>query len=335
MVRRLLLLGLAILALPILAWIAIAATTPSAPGAPVLAGKLEARELTHEGRARRWLLYVPARPAAPAPLVLVLPGSGQRIDSMRQVARFRFEQLADRDGWLVAFLEGWERGGAFGLAPEWNECRKATDLPAHRENVDDVGYVLRAIDAIAAGHAVDPARIYATGLSDGGDMSFRLATEHPERFAAIAPVIAQQAAPDNSNCLAPRGPISVLVMNGSDDPIIPFGGGDASFHGVLSVGPVSSMDDTLSHWRAVNRLAGEPTRERLPDRDASDGSHVERDTWRSGGREVVGVRVIGGGHTLPGGWQFAPTWLVGPTNRDISGVDEIWQFFARHRREAR
>jgi polyhydroxybutyrate depolymerase len=167
-------------------------------------------------------------------------------------------------------------------------------------------------------------------------MTYRLATEHPERFAAIAAVIAQQPVPENSNCLSPKGPVAVLVMNGTDDPIIPFGGGEASFHGVLSVGDVQSMEGTLAHWRSVNGLSGDPSTQRLPDADAADGSHVERETWRAGAREVVGYRVVGGGHTLPGGWQFAPEWLVGRTNRDIRDVDEIWVFFARHQRaEAR
>lgn len=131
-------------------------------------------------------------------------------------------------------------------------------------------------------------------------MSYRLATEHPERFAAVAAVIAQQAAATNSNCLTPRGPIFVLVMNGTDDPIIPFSGGEASFYGVLSAGLVHSMDETLEHWRQVNGLAGKPLAEKLPDAEPADGSHVERDTWRAEEREVVGYRVVGGGAHLPG-----------------------------------
>jgi polyhydroxybutyrate depolymerase len=336
MLRRLLFAAGAILALPLVLLIAFVAVvalgTPKAPPAPSLAGRIETNELDHEGRTRRWLLYVPSQPASPAPLVVVLPGSGQSAEAMRQVSRYRFEELAERDGTLVAYAEGWEHGGAFGLSPEWNECRKSTDLPAHRENVDDVGFVLRVVDEIAREHTLDPDRLYATGLSDGGDMSFRLATEFPDRFAAIAAVIAQQAAPESSNCLAPRGPISVLVMNGTDDPIIPFDGGEASFHGVLSAGEVQSMHGTLEHWRRVDGLAGEPITERLPDVDSADGSRVERDTWRAGEREVVGYRVIGGGHTFPGGWQYAPEWLVGGTNRDLHGADEIWGFFQRHRR---
>jgi polyhydroxybutyrate depolymerase len=326
----------ALAALPLLAVAAfvslLALGTPPPPPVPALAGRLEAGELLHEGRRRRWLLYVPSRPASPAPLVLVLPGSGQRVESMRDVSRYRFEELAERDGALVAYAEAWERGGLWGLTPEWNDCRKSTDLPAHRENVDDVGFLLRAVDAIARDHALDLDRVYATGLSDGGDMSFRLATEHPDRFAAVAILIALLADPASSNCLSPRGPISVLVMNGTRDPIIPFGGGEASFHGVLSAGLVQSMEATLAHWRRVNALTGAPARERLPDSEPADGSWIERDSWRAGEREVVGYRVIGGGHTFPGGWQYAPEWLVGGTNRDVHGADEIWAFFRRHRR---
>lgn len=136
MIRRLVLAALALLALPILALIvfvlAVAIGTPPVPPAPSLLGRVEAREIEHEGRARRWLLYVPERPGSPAPLVMVLPGSGQRIESMRQVTGYRFEELASRDGALVVYAEGWEKGGLWSLSPEWNECRKSTDLPARR-----------------------------------------------------------------------------------------------------------------------------------------------------------------------------------------------------------
>ena len=187
------------------------------------------------------------------------------------------------------------------------------------------------VSQLVDSYDVDTARIYATGISDGGQMSYRLATERPDRFAAVAILVAQQAEPENSNCQHPRGPISVLVMNGTADPIIPFAGGVASFYGWFPAGRVQSMDGTLAHWRRVNHLDGPSQAERLPDLDPNDGSTVERVSWvgRSG-HEVVGYSVHGGGHTVPGGWQYFAEAGIGHTNRDIVAADVIWRFFQRH-----
>ena len=308
---------------------ALILTTPRASKPPETSGRTVLGEIQYEGRTRSWIVYLPQQLAEPAPLVFALPGSGQTGEMLREATNFRFEELADRDGFLVVYAEAWAEGGFSG--PEWNECRKNTQLSAHLENVDDVGFLMDLLERLEREYAIDPDRVYAAGVSDGGQMSYRLASEHPERFAAIAAIVAQQAAPENSNCTEPRGPISVLVMNGTADPIIPYGGGEASFYGYLSAGQVQSIEGTIAHWKRVNGIDDAGTREELPDRDPGDGSTVVRESWRAAsGHEVLLYSIVGGGHTIPGGFIGAPEIIVGPTNRDISAVDEIWAFFHRH-----
>lgn len=323
---RFALVGAVLLAIPAGAIGLLLLATPPAPEAPPLPGRLSAGQTWFEGRERTWLAYEPSRLRTPAPLVLLLPGSGQDAEALRAFTTYRFDELAERDGVLLVYAEAWAEGSAFG--PEWNECRKNTQQPAHLENVNDVGYVLWLLDALAKRYPIDPSRVFAAGVSDGGQMAYRLATEHPERFDAVAIVVAQQAAPDNSNCRAPRGPISVLVMNGTEDPIIPYEGGIASFHGLGSAGEVQSMAGTLAHWKAVNGIVEPGTRETLPDRDPTDGSTVLRERWVGpGGERLEAYHVIGGGHSLPGGYRGAPEFLLGPVNRDLHGADAIWAFF--------
>jgi polyhydroxybutyrate depolymerase len=233
------------------------ALTPPPPAEPTLAGRFTPGRTAHGGRARTWLVYEPARLQRPTPVVFLLPGSGQDAATLRLFTAWRFDELAERDGVLLVYAEAWAEGGVMG--PEWNECRKNTPQPAHHENVDDVGFLLWLLGEIGARYAIDPARVYAAGVSDGGQMAYRLATEHPERFDAVAIVVAQQAAPENSNCLAPRGPISVLVMNGTEDPIIPYEGGIASFHGFCSPTARSSSRFATGRSRPRTRSASSST----------------------------------------------------------------------------
>lgn len=303
------------------------------PAEPDLPGKLSAETTEFAGRERSWIVYAPAALEPGAPMVLALPGSGQTAATLRVNTRYRFEELAERHGFLMVYPQAWLEGGAGG--PEWNDCRKNTAQPAHLENVDDVGFLVWLYDRLAAQYAVDRTRVYALGVSDGGQMTNRLATEHPERLAAAASIIALQAAPENSNCNGPRGPVPFLFMVGDADPIIPFDGGDASFYGYFSAGRILSLDESTAHWRAVNGNDADGITEALPDKDGGDGSTVRRTRWAGGaGAEVVAYVIEGGGHTIPGGWMGLPAWILGAENQDISAADEIWAFFSRHRRVA-
>ena len=329
LLRGLLWTGAAAIGALALGILVFAVATPAPPDPPETTGRLLLAEMEWQGRTRTWITYLPERLAQPAPLVFAFPGSGQTGEALRLATNFGFEALADRDGFLLVYAEAWREGGPGG--PEWNECRKNTLQPAHLENVDDVGFVLKVLERVAGEHVIDPARVYAAGVSDGGQMAYRMATEHPDRFAAIAAVVAQQAAPENSNCLEPRGPISVLVMNGTLDPIIPYEGGEASLFGWFSAGQVQSIAGTIAHWKGVNGITASGTREELPDLDAGDGSTVVRESWRApSGHEVVLYSIVGGGHTIPGGSMGVPDFVLGPTNRDIDATEAIWAFFQRH-----
>jgi len=299
---------------------------PPAPEEPELAGRFVAGQTRFEGRERTWLVYEPSRIREPTPVVFLLPGSGQDAQALRLFTGYRFDELAERDGVLIVYAEAWAEGGSAG--PEWNECRKNTPLPAHTENVDDVGFIRWLLEEVANRYEIDRTRVYAAGISDGGQMSYRLATEHPELFAAVAAVVAQQAAPENSNCRDPRGPVSVLVMNGSADPVIPYEGGIASFYGLGAAGQVQSMAGTIAHWKRVNGISGPGRAEDLPDLRPDDDSTVRREQFASAsGERVVAYHIIGGGHTVPGGHVGLPDFVLGPINQDIRGADEIWKFF--------
>lgn len=315
----------------VLAVSCVLAITPSIPPRPELSGEIVAHLLEHDGLERRYEVYAPADLPPGRPLVFHIHGSGVGGDDARDYMGWQLERLADAERFVIAYPEGWQL--------EWNGCRSPGVSEADRRDLDDVGFHLAIIEQLVERHAIDRRRVYALGFSNGGQMVYRLASDAPGHFAAVASVIANVPVPDNSDCNAPAGPIPMLIMNGDADPIIPWEGGEASLFGFSARGQIRSALDSAAHWRAVNGIADDaPSVERRPDRDPDDGSWVERHEWGADtAAPVVLYRVHGGGHNFPGGIELGSPWLTGAlagrANGDVDGAQEVWRFFSRFRRE--
>lgn len=272
-----------------------------------------------DGRERHHLAVIPKTLGEKPSLVLVLHGSGMSAEFTRALYHYRFDELAVRDGAIILYPEGWQN--------EWNGCRAAPQNEAHLENIDDVRFLIGLIDQYQSQYDVERDRIFVVGMSNGGQMAYRLATERPDVLRAAVVLVAQQPMRHNSQCLNPLAPVSMLVMNGTDDPIVPFGGGVPSLYGYAPAGEVQSWEGTLAHWKTVNGLTGNPVATEVRG-DPTSGSWIERREWGSADKtQLIGIVAHGGGHTVPGGWQYAPEFIVGSTNMDIIAADEIWRFF--------
>lgn len=269
-----------------------------------------------DGITRSYHLHVPSAVGpAPAPLVLVFHGGGGTGPGTERLTRFT--ALADREGFLVAFPEGVEKN--------WNDGREFTGSRAHRDHVDDVAFVTALIDAIGHAHAVDPRRVYATGISNGGIFSHYLAAHLSARIAAIAPVVGGIADPPEA-WLRPEQPVSVLMLQGTRDPLVPYHGGAVAF----GRGKIIDTEEAARRWAALNG-GREPVREPLP-ADGKDRCGGLRTIYPGGrdGSEVTLVRLDGGGHTWPGGAQYLPQRLIGRVCRDFDATVLIWDFFKAH-----
>jgi polyhydroxybutyrate depolymerase len=178
---------------------------------------------------------------------------------------------------------------------------------------------------------IDNKRIYIAGISNGAMLSNRLACELTGKVTAIAPVAGNMPYDLAPHC-SPSKPISVLMISGTKDPMMPWEGGEVSF-GRLKFGKVLSVMETIKFWVAHNRCTPTPVVTWEPDKDPQDGTRVRTETYRGckDGKEVTLYAIENGGHTWPGGLQYMPERTVGKTSRDIDAGEILWQFFRRHR----
>lgn len=278
--------------------------------------------LVHGGLRRSYIVHVgiSCDRKVPAPLVIVLHGGGGNGEGMVKLTNFN--AVADREGFIVVYPDGIDR--------HWNDGRGVEWYRAHTQDVDDVGFISALIDELSRKLTVDVRKVYATGISNGGMMSYRLGCELSDRIAAIAAVTASLAV-NKVKEWSPSRPIPVLIIAGTADPLVPWEGGDIRFGG-RTYGTVVSVPDTVRFWVEKNGCAARPVVRRLPDSDPTDGTTVRREAYSGcrDGAEVVLYAVEGGGHTWPGGLQYLPERIIGKTSREFNASEVIWQFFKMH-----
>lgn len=277
---------------------------------------------------RRVLLAEPAADASGLhPLVIVLHGHG---GSARQVLGrglgasplSLWLEHVDHDGLIVAAPDG-SRGAA--SARGWNDCRRDART---RPPVDDVGLIGAIIDLAIAAHHADPARVYLIGMSNGGMMTLRAAIELGPRIAAFATLGASMAA--DSLCPAPTHALPALIIAGTADPLVPYGGGPVG-HG--DRGSVIGVEASAAVWRRLAGLPETPTAaEPLAHRDPADATRATRTVWGADprGLQIELLRIDGGGHVEPSlRERVGRLWhhVVGLQNADVETVDEAWAFF--------
>ena len=296
-----------------------------APVVPLRAGAVElAGSVMYDGRERPYRLHFPPgyTPEKRYPLVLALHGGGGAGESFdAQTTAGTLSRAADELGVVLCFPEGIER--------TWLDPRPGSQAPHAVDPGYHVGYFRVLLDHLEGSVGVDPDRVYATGISNGGMMSLMLAIGRSDRVAAVAPVTANLREPQIG--LRPEHPVSLLLINGTLDPLVPYDGGEVVVFGKQR-GRVVATTQTLAVFREANGCAAEPAVEMLPDADPGDGTRVVQSTW-TGGRAVVRLlEVQGGGHTWPGGHAYLGEGMVGKVSRDLDASRVILEFFLAHPR---
>lgn len=274
------------------------------------------RRLTVDERQRSYLIHIPPNYDAekPTPVVVILHGAG--MNSALTVPFTGMSTKSDEAGFLAVYPNGTGNG----IFLTWNAGGRTVRMAENAP--DDVKFIASLLDDLATVVNVDPKRVYATGMSNGGMMCYRLAAELSDRIAAIAPVAGAIAIEESK----PLRAVSVIHFHGRADKMVPFDGPNKGTPKFLTF---KSVEESVTIWRKINECPDEPTLTALPDKQ-DDGTKVTQKTYGPGreGAEVVLIEIEGGGHTWPG--QKSPISLIGRSTLDISASDLLWEFFQKH-----
>lgn len=291
-------------------------------GPPRLGGELLERRITHAGLERSYLVYKPGRKVTQAPVLFVLHGSQGTARGLRKLTGLQFDRLADEVGALIVYPQGYE--------DHWNDCRGSADYAANREDIDDVGFFLAMVGELRSEFGADPSRVIVTGASNGGQMVYRLALERPDAVKAAVAVAANLPVAENLDCSSRGKPVNIAIINGTNDPVNPYGGGVVSVLGNTSRGAVQSATDSAAYFARLAGYQGEPVVTELADIRQDDDGRPRLHEWSGGEYRVRLYELIGMGHNVPStkvhfGWLLA--WLTGGNNRDLEWADETWAFY--------
>lgn len=290
------------------------------PELPQLSGTLSKASMEVAGLQRSYRIYVPKGLPKGAPLVLVMHGSGEGPQAIRVGTGYGFERLADQHGFAVAYPK------SFGF--DWNDCSSIGNTAVDGVRADDAGFLAALVDKLVDEIGVDPQRVFAAGVSNGGSMALRLALEHPARYRAVAASAANVPAPQNFQCQPVGRPSSTMILNGTEDPLVPYAGGEINLLGLFyKGGQVMSSMASARYFADRHAIAGKPQVHVTP---TSQGAGVEHARWQAadGRAEVELVTLHGAGHGLPQPWARRPR-LLGPSPMEPDGPALIWAFFER------
>ena len=263
------------------------------------------------GIKREYLVHVPRsyRPGRPTPMLLALHGGGGDADYQADDSKYRLISKSEQAGFIAVFPNGYSRFPS-GIIATWNAGTCCG--PAQKSNIDDVAFIREVIHRMERQASVDPRRVFATGMSNGAMMDWRLACEAPE-IRAIAPV---EGTDNTPNC-RPSRPVPVIEFHAADDPNVPFNGG-------VGVGPSHtdfvSVPATQAKWVQIDRA--DPQAKRML---TVPGAHCDLHPAQRGGAPVELCLTDTGGHSWPGGGtqqgRKQPSMA-------ISANDVMWSFFS-------
>ncbi len=261
------------------------------------------------GLTRNYVLYKPAAYTGNTPVPLVLNLHGYTSSNFEQLFYGDFRPIADTANFLIVLPNGTldAQGQRF-----WNTF-------GTNSTVDDVAFIANLLDTLQATYNIDKQRIYSTGMSNGGFLSYSLACELNQRITAVASVTGSMIESKVIAC-KPTRPVPVMEIHGTADATVPYNGSPVSgFVGIPTL---------VSIWVKFNQCNTTPTITPVPNTNTTDGCIAERQLYTGGnkGSTVEHYKITGGGHTWPGS-----AFNVGVTNQDFNASKEIWRFFRQYR----
>lgn len=264
---------------------------------------------------REYILHLPRayKSSLKLPLLLIFHGGGGNAKQMQ--GYMAMDAIADRESFISLYPQG--------INKQWNDGREFKEAIAAN---DDVQFINQVLDSVVLHYAVDTGRIFATGISNGGFFSIYLSYKLSNRLLAVAPICA--SIPERIyDEFKPAVPVSVLLINGTKDPLVPYNGGDVGNKLTGSRGRCTSTDKTIQKYLSVNNISIEPVVENLPDNNRQDDCTAVKYSYSKGRINVTLLKIINGGHTIPGRSQYLPKFIVGKVCKDFEANEMLWEFF--------
>lgn len=261
------------------------------------------------GNTRQYIVHTPPsyNPSNSYPLVINYHGYTSNMS--QQMSYTQMNNVADTANFIVVYPDG--------IAASWNV---GFGLTPYFTGIDDVGFTNALIDTMMANYSIDANCVYATGMSNGGYLSQRLACELPHRIAAIASVTGIMTDSTRAYC-NPGRIVPVLHIHGTTDPIVNYNGTVQSL----------SVDEMIDFWKMNNACPSSASNYDYPNINLIDLCTAQRQVYTpcADNASVELIKITSGGHTWPGGSIDIP--IYGNTNRDFNASGEIWNFFRRYK----
>jgi len=272
---------------------------------PSYAQENVAGSITHDGLERDYILYIPDSYEPGNPMIMNF--HGYTSNNTEQLFYGDFRAIADTAGFLILCPQGTVDNVG---NTHWN-------VGWGTSSIDDVGFVSALIDSLHLVYDFNLDRVYSTGMSNGGFLSYVLACQLSERIAAIASVTGAMNLGSFASCNSLH-PMPVMEIHGTQDATVPYNG--AAFW-------IEGSEDVIAYWADFNGISNAPMITAVPDIDPNDGCTAEHWVYENGdsGAEVEFFKILGGGHTWPGS-----AITVGVTNNDFDASEEIWRFFSKY-----
>jgi len=263
--------------------------------------------IMHDAIQRDYIIYIPANYTGATAVPLLFNFHGYTSNATEQMWYGDFRSIADTAGFIIVHPQG----------TVGSDGETHFNVGWGTSTVDDVGFTSALIDAISAQYNINQDRVYSTGMSNGGFMSFLLACELSDRIAGIASVTGSILPGTLTNCNALHS-TPVMQFHGTTDGTVPYAGG---------FGWTEPINSLVDYWANFNNCSLPPVIENVPDINAGDGSTVEKYTYLNGDNctEVIHYKITNGAHTWPG-----TTFNFAGTNQDINASVEIWKFLSQY-----
>lgn len=300
-------------------------------GASAVASQVTTVTFEHGDHERSYNYYVPSSYDGKQRVPLVFSFHGLGSEPAGQQLLTQMVYLAEDEGFIAVFPSSTALEGTHDVLPALPNANRQWNigLPMSLQyfaEVDDVGFVEEIIEQLSSEYRVDRNRVFATGMSNGAMFSYYLAAKIPDKIAGIAAVTA--GTPLNiAEMKDELKPVTVIIMMGTDDPIVPYEGTEGAF---------MSAEATAAFWVEVNGITAEPEVEYLDPVKDDDPSRIKRTMWTGGidGTAVILYTIEGGGHTWPGGHQYYPVEAIGLASQQMDGSAVLWENFVEFGPEA-